>query len=67
MPTIQELHRNLEEHEVKLKRYKRNSDDKEKKSLTLKASNTFNDDDDELDNLESKEDEDEMALLSKKL
>ena len=67
MPTIQELYRNLEEHELELKRYKRNGDDKGNKSLVLKASKSFDDDEDELDDNESKEDEDEMAFLSKKL
>ena len=42
------------------------SQKRKKRSLTLKASSSFGDDEDELDNLESKEDEDEMALLSKK-
>ena len=67
MSTIQELYGNLEQHKLKLKRYKRNGDNKRKKYLTLKASNSFENDEDELDNLESKDDEDEMALLSKKL
>ena len=40
---------------------------KGRKKLVLKASNSFYDDEDELDDNESKEDEDEMALLSKKL
>ena len=62
MPPIQELYRNLEEHELEFKRYKRNGDDKKKKSIALKAFNSFDDDD-----LESMEDEDEMVLLSKKL
>ena len=43
MPTIQELYGNLEEHELELKRYKRNKDNKRKKSLALKASNSFDD------------------------
>ena len=67
MPTIQELYGNLEEHELKLKRYKKNGDDKRKKTLTLKASNSFDDDEDKLDENDSTEDEDEMAFLSKKL
>ena len=62
MPTIHKLYRNFEEHELELKRYKRNRDDKRKKSLALKASNSLNDDEDELDDNELKEDEDEMAL-----
>ena len=48
MPTIQELYGNPEEHELELERYKR------KKSLTLKASNSFDDNDDELDDIESR-------------
>ena len=54
MPTIQELYGNLEEHELELKRYKRNGDDKRKKSLALKAFNSFDNDEDELDENESK-------------
>ena len=67
MPTIQELYRNLEEYKLELQRYKRNGDDKRKKTLALKASGSFSDDEDKLDENETKEDEDEMALLSKKL
>ena len=67
IPTIQELYGNLEEHELELKRYKRNGDDKRKKTLTFKASSSFDDGKDEMDDNESKEDENEMALLSKKL
>ena len=67
MQTIQELYANLEEHKLELKRYKRNGNDKRKKTLALKSSYSFDDDDDELDENESKEDKDEMALLSKKL
>ena len=44
MPTIQELYRNLEEHKLELKRYKRNGDDKKEKTLSLKAFNSFDDD-----------------------
>ena len=43
MPTIQELCGNLEEHKLKLKRYRKNGDEKKKKSLVLKASNSFDD------------------------
>ena len=67
MPAIQGLYGNLEEHELELKRYKKNGDDKRKKSLALKASTSFDDDEDELDENESKEEDDEMVLLSKKL
>ena len=67
MPTTPELYGNIEEYKLELKRYKKNGDDKRKKTLALKASNSFNNDEDELDENESKEDEGEMALLSKKL
>ena len=53
---------------MELKRCKRNGNDKRKKSLALKASSSFDDEDeDKLVDNESKEHEDEMALLSKKL
>ena len=58
MSTIQELYGNLEEYELELKRYKTNEDDKRKKFLALKASNSFDDDEDEIDDNELKEDED---------
>ena len=67
MPTIQQLHGNLEEHELDLKIYKKNGDDKKNKILALQPSNSFGNDEDELDENDSKEDKDEMALLSKKL
>ena len=67
IPTIQKPYGNLGEHELELKRHKRKGDDERKKTLALKASNSFDDDEDELDDNESKEDKDEMALLSKKL
>ena len=67
MPTIQAMYGNLKEHELKLNRYKKNGDDKRKKTFALKASNSFDDDEDEPDENDLKEDEDEMALLSKKL
>ena len=67
MPTIQELYRNLEEHELDLKRYKKNGDDKRKKSLALKALSLFHDEENELNDNDSKENEDEVAFLCKKL
>ena len=41
MLTIQELYGNLEKHELKLKRYKRNEYNKRKKTLALKAVRSF--------------------------
>ena len=51
MPTIQELYGNLEDHELELKRYRKNCDEKEKDNF---ASNLI---DDEAMNL--------MKLISK--
>ena len=67
MLTIQELYGNLEEHELELNWYRKNGDENKKKSLTLKASNSFNDEDNELNEINTKGEEDEMVLLSKKL
>ena len=67
MLTIQELYGNLKEHKLELKRYKKNGDDEKKKTLALKASNSFDDDENELDQNDLKEGKDEMALLSKRL
>ena len=61
MQTIQELYGNIKEHGLELKRYKRNGDDKRKKTLALKASSSFDDDKDEMDDIYSKEDKNEMA------
>ena len=47
MPNIQELYGNLEEHELEPKRYKKNGNDKRKKTLALKASSSFDDEKDE--------------------
>ena len=55
MPIIQQLYGNLEEHELKLKRYKGNNDEKNKRSLALKASSSFDDKDDEFDEIEIKQ------------
>ena len=52
---------------IKLKRSKRNDDDKKKRSLALKASNSFDDVENKLDELETKDEEDKIGLLSKKL
>ena len=52
MPTIQEIYGNLEKHKLELKRYKRNGDKKKKRSLALKTSSSF---DDELDEIETKD------------
>ena len=64
MPTIQGLYGNLEEHELEQRRYKRNGDDKMKKTLALKASNSFDNDDEKLDENELKKVENKMAFLS---
>ena len=53
--------------ELELKIYKKNGDEKKKKTLALKEANLFNDEDVELDKFNPKDKEDEMALLSKKL
>ena len=50
MLITQKLYGNLEEHEIELKRYKRNEDDERKKTPALKASSSFYDDKDEIDN-----------------
>ena len=66
MLTIQELYRNLEEHKLELKRYKRNKDENQKKSLALKALNLLDDKDVAFDEFEPIYKE-EIALLRNKL
>ena len=51
MLSLQELFGNLKEHEMELKSFSRNDDNRKKKSLTFKAVANFNDDDN--DKLES--------------
>ena len=65
MPIVQELYGNLEKHELELRRYKKNVDDKKKWSLALKALTSFDDDDEGSDKCEDKKDE--MVMLSKRL
>ena len=67
MQIIQELYRNIEKHKLELKGYKRNADDEKKRSTTLKAYSSSDDDKDELDEFETKDNRDKIALLSKKL
>ena len=67
MPIIWYLYGNLGEHRLKFQKYKRNGNDKKKISLALKSSSSFNEEEDELNEFESKDEEDEMALLSEKL
>ena len=62
MPTIQ--YGNLEEHDLKFDRYRKDDDVKKKKTLALKALNSF---DEEVDEVDTKDEEDEVTLLSKKL
>ena len=66
MPTIQELYGNLEEHELELKRYGNNGDEKKKRSLPLKAINFFDEEEEEFDEGETKYEEDEKTPLIKK-
>ena len=49
--------------ELEFKRYRKNSDEKKKRSLSLKVLNSF---DDEFYEINTKDEKDEMALLSKK-
>ena len=51
MASLQGLFRNLKEHEIKLKRFPRNDDNRKKKSLALKAITSFDDDEDELESI----------------
>ena len=66
MPSIQELFGNLEKHEMELKRFLRNDEDRGKKTLTLKAITNFDKDEKDLENLKDLYEDDDLALLSKK-
>ena len=65
MPSLQELFGNLEKHEMELKRFSKNDNDR-KKSLPLKPIANFDDDEDELKILEDLEEDEELAFLTKK-
>ena len=52
---------------MNIKRYKKNGDENKKKSLALKPSNSFDGENDELGEIDTKDEKDEMTLLSKKL
>ena len=52
---------------MELKRYKRHDDDKKKRTLTLKATNLFDEEDEDLDEAKTNNKQDEITLLSKKL
>ena len=51
---------------MELKRYSKNDDDRKKKSLAFKAATNMDDDEDEFESLENLEDDEDLALLSKK-
>ena len=66
MPSIQELFGNLEEHEMELNKLSRNDEDRRKKSLALKDATNFDKDEVELESLEDLDEDDDLALFSKK-
>ena len=66
MPSLQELFGNLEEHEMELKRFSKNDEDRRKRSLALKATVNHDEEEDELESLDDLEEDEELALLSKK-
>ena len=67
MLTIQELYGTWEEHDLELKRYKKNGDDKKKRKLALKITSFFYDEDEDFDESKTKDEKDKMDLLRKKL
>ena len=50
-----------------LRDIEKNGDEKKKRSLALKGFSLFNDENDELDEIKTKDERDEVLLLSKKL
>ena len=52
---------------MELKRYKKNGDERKKRTLASKAINSFDYKDQKFDEIETKDKENKMALLSKKL
>ena len=51
---------------MELKRFSRKDDERRKRSLTLKATTSLNDDEDELESLDDLEEDEDLAILSKK-
>ena len=66
MPTLQELFSNLEDHEMEIKRYSKNNEERRRKGLALKATTNVKDKDDDFVSLEKTNEDDEIALLTKK-
>ena len=67
MPTLQEIFGNLEYHEMELKRYFKNDEEKRRKGLALKATTSIEYEYDDSKNLEeTNDDDDESDLLTKK-
>ena len=66
MPSLQELFRNLDEHEMELRRFTRNDDDRKMKSLDFKAIVNFYDDEDDLESFENLKKDEELSFLKKK-
>ena len=66
MPSLQELFGNLEEHEMDLKRFSKNDEDRRKQCLALKVVTNFDDDEEELESLKDLNKDEDLAFLSKK-
>ena len=67
-PSLQELLRIQKEHEMELKRFLRNDNDNDrrKKSMDLKVASNLDDEKDELESLENLDEDEDLAILSKK-
>ena len=66
VPTLQELFGNLEDHEMELKRYSKNDEEKRRRGLALKATVNLDDEEEDSESLEENNEDDELALLTKK-
>ena len=68
MPLLQELFRNLEEPKIELRSFTKNDDDKKKKkkSLSLKATTSFEINENHPETLEDLDMDEELTLLTKK-
>ena len=66
MHSLQELFGNLNEHEIELKMFSINDEDRRKKNFALKATTNLDDEEKELESLQDLDKDKDLALLYKK-
>ena len=64
--TLQEPFGNLEDHEIELKRYSKNDEEKRRRGLAFKATTNMDDEDEDSESLEENNKDDEITFFTKK-